>query len=288
MRKISLHLLITMLALVFLFACRVSFFVAFSGGSGSLFIRITDSKPALPSGTEAVYITFEKLYICHESGEWIPLPLSRSPYTIDLLKFHSGETTPLVMPVELEPGTYDRIGVVIGVALVQSEGTFHSVTLPLGTIRIEREFVFELEGGETLDLTIDFDLSQSLTVSGPQQTPSYQLKPVLHINPTEEAAAIQGEIGAGTFEEYESVEAMVTLFLDKDLSGDLSGADEEYTRVLVDRDNRTFKLFWLIPEQGYVVQLEINGVKPPEFEQYVFPADLQKGEIFHLNQSYPI
>jgi hypothetical protein len=288
MKKINFYLLITMLTLMFFLGCRVSFFIAFNGRTGSLFVRITDSKPALPHGTEAVYITFEEFLIHQKSGEWIFLPLSRIPYTINLLEFHSGKTTPLIVPVDIEPGTYDRIGVVISSALVQSDGTFYSVNLPSGTLRTERELIVKLEEGETLDLTIDFDLSQSLAVSGPQQTPSYQLKPVLHINPTEEAAAIQGEIAAGTFEEYESGEAIVTVFIDKDLSGDLSGGDEEYTRVVVDRDNGTFKLFWLVPEQGYVVQMEMDGAKPPEFEQFVYPADLQKGDTFHLNQSYPI
>jgi hypothetical protein len=194
----------------------------------------------------------------------------------------------MVKPAKLEAGKYDRIRALVSRAAVLSGGVFYSVDLPPGTLSIEREFLFELEGGQTLDLTIDFDLSQSLAVSGSQLAPSYQLKPVLHINATKEAAAIQGEIAAETFAEHQSVEATVTVFLDKDQSGGLNGADEEYTRVLVDRDNRVFTIFWLVPEQGYILQIELNGLGPSEFEQFVFPADLQKGDTFQLNHGSPI
>jgi len=44
----------------------------------------------------------------------------------------------------------------------------------------------------------------------------------------------------------------------------------------------------LVPEQGYIVQVEMDGAEPSEFEQFVFPADLQKGNTFQLNHGYPI
>jgi hypothetical protein len=87
---------------------------------------------------------------------------------------------------------------------------------------------------------------------------SYQLKPVLHINQTETAATIHGEISAETFAEYDS------------------------------RDNPVFTIFWLVPEQGYTIQIEMDETGSPEFEQFVFPADLQKGDSFELNHSNPI
>jgi hypothetical protein len=288
MRKIGSYLLVTMLALVLFHGCRVSFFVAFNGGSSTLFVRITDARPALPSGVEAVFVTFEEFFVHREGGEWISLELVNSPYAIDLLELHSGKTSQLVKPVKLEAGKYDGILAYVSRAAILSGGVFYSVALPPGTLRIERKFIFKLEGGKTLDLTIDFDLSQSLSISGPPPTHSYELEPVLHINRTEEAASIQGEIAAGTFEEYGSVEAILTIFLDKDLSGDLDEADEEYTRIVVAMDNPEFEVFWLVPEQGYIVRIEMDGSEPHEFEQFVFPADLPKGDTFQLNHSYPI
>jgi hypothetical protein len=68
----------------------------------------------------------------------------------------------------------------------------------------------------------------------------------------------------------------------------LSASDEEYTRVVVEKDSPVFTIFWLVPEQGYTIQIEMDGTGPPEFEQFAFPADLQKGDSFELNHSSPI
>ena len=288
MRKRGSYPILTLLAAVFFIGCKVSYFVAFKGGSSLLFVRITDAKPVLPSETEAVFVTFEELSVHQEEGEWISLPLVRTPFAIDLLQLHSGKTTNLVWPVRLESGTYDQLRISMSSAAVLRDGSFYSVAIPSEDLVIEVDFFFELEEGRTMDLTIDFDLSQSLRLYQTPMASAYQLKPVLHINQTETAATIQGEISAETFAEYDSREAIVSLFVDKDLSGDWSADDEEYTRVVVDRDNPAFTIFWLVPEQGYTIQIEMDGTGPPEFEQFVFPADLQEGDSFELNYSSPI
>jgi hypothetical protein len=287
-RKRAIYSILAVLIVVSFIGCKASFFVAFNGGTSTFFVRVTDAKPALPYGTDAVYVTFEDFFVHREGGEWISLPLAQMPYTVDLLEFHSGKTTTLVQPVSLESGTYDRIRMSIGSASVLRDGSFYSVAIPTGDLVIEIDFFFDLEDGRTLDLTIDFDLSQSLKLFQTPGASSYQLRPVLHINQTETAATIYGEISAETFAEYSSREATVSLFVDKDLSGDLSAGDEEYTRVMVERDNPVFTIFWLVPEQGYTIQIEMDGTGNPEFEQFVFPADLQKGDSFELNHSSPI
>jgi hypothetical protein len=288
MRKVWSNILLITLPMVFFLGCRVSFFVSFNGESSTLFVRVTDARPALPSGIEAVFITFEEFFVHREGGDWISLELVNAPYAIDLLELHSGRTSQLVKPAKLEAGEYDRLRASVSSVAVLSGGIFYSVPLSSGGLTIEREFFFKLEGGKSLDLTIDFDLSQSLSMSGAPPSQSYKLEPVLHINPTKEAASIQGEIAGETFEEHQSVEAILTVFLDKDLSGDFSQADEEYTRIFVDKDTPAFEVFWLVPELGYIVQIEMEGGKPFKFEQFVFPADLQKGDTFRLNQSNPI
>lgn len=288
MRKRAIYSILALLTVAFFIGCKVSYFAAFNGGSSFLFVRITDAKPVLPSETEAVFVTFEELSVHQEAGEWVSLALVRTPFAIDLLKFHSGKTTELVWPVRLEPGTYDRIKVSISSAAVLRDGSFYSVAIPSGNLVIEIDFFFDLEDGRIMDLTIDFDLSQSLRLFQTPLASSYQLKPVLHINQTETAATIHGEISAETFAEYDSREATVSLFVDKDLSGDWSADDEEYTRVVVERDSPVFTIFWLVPEQGYTIQIEMDGTGSPEFEQFVFPADLQKGDSFELNHSSPI
>ena len=168
------------------------------------------------------------------------------------------------------------------------DGSFYSVAIPSENLVIEMDFFFDLEDGRTMDLTIDFDLSQSLRLFQTPLASSFHLKPVLHINQTETAATIHGEISAETFAEYHSREATVVLFVDKDLSGDWSAGDEEYTRVVVERESPVFAIFWLVPEQVYTIQIDVDGTGDPEFEQFVFPADLQQGDSFELNHSSPI
>jgi hypothetical protein len=288
MRKARSYLLLITLTLVFFLGCKVSFFVGFNGGSSTLFVRVTDARPAIPAGTEAVFITFEEFFVHREGGDWVSLELVNSPYAINLLELHSGKTSQLVKPAKLKAGKYDRIRASVSSVAVLNGGVFYSVPLSPGSLSIEREFLFKLEGDKTLDITVDFDLSQSLSISGAPPAHSYKLEPVLHINPTNEAASIRGEIAAATFGEHQSAEATLTVFLDKDYSGDLSEADEEYTRIVVDMDNPEFEVFWLVPEQGYIVQVEMDGSEPSEFEQFVFPADLQKGDTFQLNHGNPI
>ena len=288
MRKVWSYILFIALPVVFFLGCRISFYASFNGDSSTLFVRVTDARPALPSGIEAVFITFEEFFVHREGGDWISLKLVNAPYAIDLLELHSGRTVQLVKPAKLEAGEYDRLRASVSSVAVLSGGIFYSVPLSSGSLTIERQFFFKLEGGKSLDLTIDFDLSQSLSMSGAPPSQSYKLEPVLHINPSKEAASIEGEIAAETFEEHQSVEAILTVFLDKDLSGDFSQADEEYTCIVVDKDNPEFKVFWLVPEEGYIVQIEMDGREPSEFEQFVYPADLQKGDTFRLNQGNPI
>ncbi len=284
-RKRVFKSLLAVLAVVFLIGCEVSFFVAFNGGTSKLFVRVTDAKPALPHGVEAVFITFEEFFVHKDGGKWYSLPLFQTPYSVDLLKLQAGRTTTLVQPASLASGTYDRIRMSISSAAVLRDGRFYAVAIPSGNLVIEKGFYFDLRDGRTTDLTIDFDLSQSLAATGSLSAYSYELNPVLHINNTEEAAAIRGEIAPETFAEYDTTEAMVTVFMDKDLSGGFSTGDEEYTRIVVVEDNPAFSIFWLVPEQGYTVQIEMDPTGPPAFEQFIFPADLQKGVTFLLNQS---
>ena len=136
MRKVRLYLLLTTLSVVFFLGCRVSFFVGFNGGSSNLFVRVTDARPAIPSGTEAVFITFEDFFVHSEGGDWISLELVNSPYAIDLLELHSGKTSQLVKPAKLEAGKYDRIRALVSSVAVLSGGVFYSVALPPGSLSI--------------------------------------------------------------------------------------------------------------------------------------------------------
>jgi hypothetical protein len=258
-----------------------------SGDLGTFSLNVTDAKPVLPENTESVLVTFEEVHV-HKAGEgWTTLPLAQEPYTIDLLQFQEGNTTELVPPVSLESGTYTQIRIVVSHAEIVIHGNAYPVTIPSGNLKTDTQFDFQVEGGGAVDITLDFDLSRSIVVTG-QQPPTYKLKPVLHINQTQEAATIRGQITENAFVTHNCDEATVTVFWDKDLDGnvDIDHSDDEvYTQVVVaGNGSATFSIFWLVPEQGYIVQFEMDGNdEDPEFEETLSPGDLPAGAVYDLD-----
>ncbi|MBN1840977.1 MAG: DUF4382 domain-containing protein [Deltaproteobacteria bacterium] len=258
-----------------------------SGDLGTFSLNVTDAKPVLPENTESVLVTFEEVHV-HKAGEgWTTLPLAQEPYTIDLLKFQQGKTTELVPPVSLEPGKYTQIRIVVSSAQLITDTKAHSLDVPSGNLKTDTQFDFQVEGGGAVDITLDFDLSRSIVVTG-QQPPTYKLKPVLHINQTQEAATIRGQITENAFVTHDCDEATVTVFWDKDLDGNVDidhSEDEVYTQVVVAGNGpATFSIFWLVPEQGYIVQFEMDGNnEDPEFEETLSPGDLPAGAVYDLD-----
>jgi hypothetical protein len=261
-----------------------------SGGShtsyGTFSVNVTDAKPMLPSGTQEVLITFEEVNVHKAGGGWTSLPLAQEPYTIDLLLFQEGHTTELVPPVSLESGKYTQIRIVVSSAQIVINNIGYSVTIPSENLKTDKQFDFQVQGGGAVNLTVDFDLSQSIVVTD-ENLPSYKLKPVLHINKTQEAATIHGEISANTFDAHTSTEAVVTVIWDKDSDGFVDLDDEVYTQVIVPRnDPASFSIFWLVPEQDYIVQVDID--EPPddmhEVEESIEAHYLTAGAVYNLNQ----
>jgi hypothetical protein len=258
---------------------------------GTLSMNITDAKPVLPEGTVNVWITFEEV-LAHASGAgWISLPLAQTPYTIELTQFYSGNTTELVPPVSLESGKYTQMRIVVSSAMITIDDGVnvndYTVTIPSESLKTDKNFPFEVVGGGAVHLTVDFDLSQSIVVTG-QQPPSYELKPVLHIVDTAEAATIRGSISATTFDANSSSGAIITVIWDKDGDTVLSGEDEEYTKVQVQKaaspaEFTEFNVFWLVPNQGYMVEIDMDADSAPEFDEFVGPGDLERGSVYDLN-----
>jgi hypothetical protein len=251
--------------------------------TGTVSIRVTDAKPVLPLGVERVLITFDEVSVHKTGGGWISLPLALSPYTIDLLQFSDGKTTELVPPVSLISGKYTQIRIGVTEAFITINGVDYPVEIPSENLKTDKEFDFEVVGGGAVDLMVDFDLSQSIVVTG-QNT--YKLKPVLHVNETQEAATLHGEISDATFG---SAEATIIVTWDKDQSGGLSIDDEEYTRVTVTKgpvDPTEFSIYWLVPDEGYNVEIEVGGTLA--YEEFVPWFELPAGGVFLLNLGNPI
>lgn len=242
---------------------------------GSLSIRITDAKPLLEVDAIQALITFDEVRAHSAGGGWVSLPMAQSPYTIDLLQFIDGNSTQLVPPVQLETGKYTqlRLGVTAGSLVAAGGGEPIDLEVPSESLKTNKNFDFHVDGGEAVDLMVDFDLSQSIK---PKQD-GYQLKPVLHLNETQRAAQIRGSIAALTFADSE---AEVTVTHD----------GEEYTKLLVTKDPSEdpteFRIFWLVPDNEYTVEVEVDGTTA--LDEDVAATDLEPGEVYTLNSGSPI
>ncbi len=243
---------------------------------GDLTIRIAASYPALPSGTEQVRITFDEVYVYSENEGWISLPLVQEPYTVDLLQYTDGLSGELVPPVTLLPGLYTRILIGLTDAIIRVEGVDYPVQIPSQGLRTSVEFGFQVGYGDTVDLTVDFDLSQSIIISGQND---YMLDPVLYIIETQGMVAIFGEIAPATFDFYSSLDAVVIV----------TARGEEYTRFVVRRDDPVFIIHFLVPDQDYIISVDIDGnTRTFEYVEFVPWYELVPGASFWLNEGYSI
>lgn len=278
-------------ALVFAMAMGIAF-AGCGGGSndspsssGTISMNITDAKPVLPvSDVESVSVTFDEVSVHRSGGGWVTLATIQQPYTISLTQFSDGAKTQFVPPVQLEPGKYTQTRIGVSRGTIRINGMDHPLEIPSANLKTDKNFEFSVAGGGAVDLTVDFDLSQSIVLTG---SGTYQLKPVLHINQTSEAATIQGRVNFDI-----STQATVIVTWDKNGTGTLEtpnpldpNTDEEYTRIMILKtDLSPFKIFWLVPNEGYFVRVLLGDPQNPvrTYEEYVGPSRLQAGAVFEL------
>ena len=277
------------------------------GGSGTVSVNATDAKPALPvdgATVTNVFVTIDEVSAHKAGGGWVKLTLPESPpYTIDLYQFINGETTQLVPPMSLESGKYTqiRLGVTGGKIVFDTDGdqigdSEEPLEVPSDNLKTDKNFDFEVQGGGAVDLTVDFDLSQSIVVEG---TGTYKLKPVLHVVQTEEAATIEGTIKNTTFgpppqQGNPPKVVEVTVIWDKNGDGiaDAYPVDEVYTNVYLTQETsgqqQKFSVFWLVPNQNYIVQVKADTndsddtVDTVVYDEPVRDTDLQAGAVKDL------
>ena len=164
-----------------------------------LSMSITDAKPSLPVGVTNFYVTIEEVLVHKSGGKWKSLDLVESPYTIDLLQFIDGKQQSLFLRCQLEVGKYTQVRMIISSASLvvlsedQKSTTEYTVTIPSDKLKTDKNFDIDLDG-HGVDITVDFDLSQSLVAEGQDGGPPYKLKPVLHIVETSADAILTGTI----------------------------------------------------------------------------------------------
>lgn len=263
------------------------------GGSttGTMSMSITDAKPVLPANVTNCFVKIDEVMVHKSGGGWETLPLVQTPYTIDLLQFSDGTSTELVPPVAVGAGKYTQIRLSVVSAKLRFNNNPNDeadLTIPSGNLKTDKNFDFDVTGTAAVDITIDFDLSKSIVVEGPAGSPSYKLKPVLHIVETTEAATIEGTVANTSFGDPgvppDPPYVVITVF-------DSTG--QEYTKVQVDKDTSVgatqtaYSIFWLVPDQDYTVEIDydpVTGTLPvSDASKPVSAADLEPGETAIVN-----
>ena len=274
-----------LICVVFLSACGGGGGGGSTTSTGSLSMAITDAKPVLPSGVVKVLVTIDEVSVHQSGGDWISLPLAQTPFTMDLLQFTDGRTTQLVPKTTLTSGKYTQVRLGVQSAMIVTNTAQQiPVEIASGDLKTDKNFDFEVAGGGAVALTVDFDLSHSLVVTG---SGKYKLKPVLHLVRTDEAATITGSIAAATYGAQNQATIIVTQ--DSDNSGGLTPGDEEYTRLVVAKGPSgptPFSIYWLVPNQSYIVQVQVGG--GIVYSQTVAGTSLPAAAVFSLNSGAPI
>jgi len=249
-----------------------------SGGGGgdkegTATFSITDSKPMLPEGVTSVFITIDEVSIHSANGNWQVLPMTTTPFIVDLLEFTDGETTQIVPPVVIPPGTYTQLRMSVKEASLrvtnpdQTTEDF-SVDVPSDNLKTDAPFTVDLLNRGYIDMVIDFDLSQSLVVTG---NGKYKLKPVLHIVKVNDAVIFEGLILNTLF--VEGIDPVVTVY-DKD--------GVIYSQVVVELEpapeiDSQWQVFWIVPDQNYKVEIDYNGDKVADFTKDVLAETIPPG-----------
>ena len=267
-----------------------------STDTGTVAMSVTDAKPLLPENVTNLFVTFSEVWV-HKSGEgWIQLDLVETPYRIDLLQFHDGNSTDLVPPTILSAGKYTQVRIVVRDAtmvfdiknqndeVIDTES--RTLEIPSGNLKTDKNFTIDVGADSAMDIVIHFDLSMSVVVSGPEANPRYSLKPVLHLfeDPLK-SATIEGKISYSSFGDSEKAAIVV-----------IQGTDgEELTRVEVSRSDpdtpTEFSIFWLVPNESYTVQIDLNKDNEAidnDWDELCDHWDLEEGETFELNEGTPI
>ena len=260
---------------------------------GEVLVHMTDAKPLLPVGAESVknlLLSIKGVSVHKLGGGWISLPLEEGPlHTIDLLQFVNGKTTKIVPSALLEYGKYTQIRLEIENATIRFDNDLEpDVVIPFDHFKTDKNFLFNVNKPEPIDIIIDFDLSRSLKITDPFGTPSYILNPILHIVDALEAATINGKITQDSFVVGQNAE--VTVFIP---NPGIQGGYEEYTKMEISEsgtDPTEFSIYWLVPDENYRVEIKfdpdfVNGV---DFSEDISATGVEPGSVRNLNGGNPI
>ena len=182
-------------------------------GKGRLKIYLTDSSGDYKAGDDenylAVYITISKIQVHlagEDEGEWIEWGLLEENNVFDLIQLKNDGISELFSEKELDPGKYTQIRLFITEAnvwveivneeseekivsdsdvekdiIVESSDSYKEYNLEIpSNLQTGLKLIhpFEINGGQTTELTIDFDAEKSIIKTG---NGSYKLNPTIKV-----------------------------------------------------------------------------------------------------------
>lgn len=167
-------------------------------GTGTLSIRITDA-PFPIDLVEEANVTINKIEV-RKKGDGSPfLIISEEEQNFNLLDLSNGVTDSLV-EIDIPVGSYDLIRLYVDAAsVVLKDGTEYDLEIPSGAQTGIKAFVkpaFEVAGGLTTELLLDFDVSKSFVVQGtpPENITGFHFKPVIRVANLSTAGRITGNV----------------------------------------------------------------------------------------------
>lgn len=164
-----------------------------SGGTGQLKLYMTDA----PAAYNSVNIQVTRVEAHQGSdtgstaGSW--LVIKDSTQNIDLIQLRNGLTA-LLGNTPLPAGQYSQIRLIIGSGsyVTDQSGVKHNLTVPGGSnTGVKLNHPFTIQDGITYELTLDFDASKSVVVTGNN---NYKLKPVIRIAANALTGSISGQV----------------------------------------------------------------------------------------------
>ncbi len=182
-----------------------------SGESGTLSVSLTDASGSY----RAVYVTIDEVQV-HLGGSenspnnWKSVEMPEGPITLNLLELVNGVRRNLGV-VKLDAGRYTQMRLIIGTEAQKNlDGTAahphanyvidtedppntHELKIPSGQqtgIKIVNGF--DINGGQTTELLLDFDAAHSVVQAG--ASGNWLLKPTIRVRELPECATITGQV----------------------------------------------------------------------------------------------
>lgn len=195
MKKILLILGLALLA-VLVAACSKSSSPTSSTGSGTLQINMVDS----PGSFDAVNIVVDSVQAhiatSDSTSGWVTLNNTQGTY--NLLQLTNGVNA-VIGKATVPAGRYSQVRLFIGSGSdVVVAGVSHALTIPSGVQSgLKLNVDATVQSNITYVMTLDFNVNQSVVVTGSPVSGKFLLKPVIRVITTPSSGAITGMVLPG-------------------------------------------------------------------------------------------